>query len=887
MLLLLLPSTSESLPFRLRNLLRGENKDPSPFRVQSLRGRNERSSADSGSSPSTDTEGIFINAGGKDYTDANGITWITDKGYYSSGKRYATSAAISETSNPTIYQTERYGTEMTFDIPVTNGVKYDVYLHFAEIYERAFRNRARVFDVFVEGELVADNIDIYKETGGGYKAYVLCKEDIIVNDGMLSIDLIRIKQKAKISAIEIRPAGALPATCTPVTVDFGSTANGVALQGGMYVSDEWASIGMSLWTIGGLAGETRPRLFNTSSVGNDPDLGAPNEWCPMPGPGKGVDGKPDGKGPNCDPLGLVLIIQNEDDTITVPDDNVNGGSIVLDFTTDVPYIAEIGLLDIDYDASITLTHHNKRGADMIDVPVTGDNSFQRVSIDKWNVKRMVFELTRSGAIAYISFCHGNSPPPTNHCDPNPCQNGGTCINEVGGYTCNCLLGFEGDDCGTNIDDCSPINPCQNGGSCVDGIDSYICECVLGYVGVSCENGICGQIGNDIDGEAPSDYSGSSVALSSDGSTLAIGARYNDGVNGVDSGHVRVYKWDKTMKSWIQVGEDIDGEAASDSSGVSVSLSGNGRTLAVGAHGNDGIQGIGSGHVRVYNWNGDSWIQQGSDIDGEAPYDASGFSVSLSNDGCVLAIGTPFNDGNGHYSGHVRIYKWKGSSWVQQGSDIDGEAVEDQAGYSISLSSDGNTLAVGARYNDGINGIDSGHVRVHQWDGNTWKQQGSDIDGDSAAGDSLGYSAVSLSSDGRVLAVGAPGNRGVNWSGWFGTVRVYKWVQSSWTQQGSDIDGKMAGDFFGSSVSLSSDGSVLAIGAPYEDGGPNGSGLVRVYKWNGTSWIQHGSDIDGEGGEGDEFGHSVSLSSDGNVLAIGARGNNNYTGHVRVYGLTDC
>jgi hypothetical protein len=198
-------------------------------------------------------------------------------------------------------------------------------------------------------------------------------------------------------------------------------------------------------------------------------------------------------------------------------------------------------------------------------------------------------------------------------------------------------------------------------------------------------------------------------LSSDGSILAIGAYANDG-NGSGSGHVRVYSWNGS--SWIQQGSDINGEAAGDFSGASVSLSSDGSILAIGAYYNDD-NGSDSGHVRVYSWNGSSWIQRGSDIDGEAADDLSGYSVSLSSDGSILAIGAIYNDGIGSGSGHVRVYSWNGSSWIQRGSDINGEAAGDYSGHSVSLSSDGSILAIGAYTNDG-NGSDSGHVRVYQW-----------------------------------------------------------------------------------------------------------------------------------------------------------------------------
>ena len=165
------------------------------------------------------------------------------------------------------------------------------------------------------------------------------------------------------------------------------------------------------------------------------------------------------------------------------------------------------------------------------------------------------------------------------------------------------------------------------------------------------------------------------------------------------------------------GADIDGEAADDNSGQSVSLSSDGTTVAIGASKNDG-NGDSSGHVRIYAWNSatSGWEQQGADIDGEAAGDNSGYSVSLSSEGTTVAIAAFRNDGNGSDSGHVRIYAWNSttSAWDQQGADIDGEAAGDNSGNSVSLSSDGTTVAIGAFGNDS-NGSDSGHVRIYSYD----------------------------------------------------------------------------------------------------------------------------------------------------------------------------
>merc|ERR1711935_764696 len=126
---------------------------------------------------------------------------------------------------------------------------------------------------------------------------------------------------------------------------------------------------------------------------------------------------------------------------------------------------------------------------------------------------------------------------------------------------------------------------------------------------------------------------------------------NDGY----TGHVQIYRLDST--SWNKLGQNIDGEASGDIFGGSVSMSSDGKTVAIGAYRNDG-NGNDSGHVRIFTWDSTSWNQLGQDIDGEASDDLSGASVSISSDGTTVAIGSPGNDG---YTGHVRIFRLDSTS----------------------------------------------------------------------------------------------------------------------------------------------------------------------------------------------------------------------------------
>jgi hypothetical protein len=359
-----------------------------------------------------------------------------------------------------------------------------------------------------------------------------------------------------------------------------------------------------------------------------------------------------------------------------------------------------------------------------------------------------------------------------------------------------------------------------------------------------------RLGGDIDGEAASDFSGISLSLSADGSRVAIGAYLNDASGNLLSvaGHVRIYEYKSLGNNWIQLGADIDGEAANDFSGRSVSLSADGSRVAIGADSNDASGNLLSdaGHVRVYQYDssGNNWVQLGADIDGEAANDYSGWSVSLSADGSIVAIGAGSNDATGSNAGHVRVYEYNSSenNWIQLGADIDGEVAFDNSGTSVSLSADGSRVAIGAETNDGKDS-NAGHVRVYQYDATKtsaqmdqtlpnfgpigWNRLGADIDGESA-NDFSGYS-VSLSADGSIVAIGAYGNDASgNLLSVAGHVRVYEYNSSgnNWIQLGADIDGEAAFDYSGGSVSLSADGSIVAIGAP-----SNAGGHVRVYKYS--------------------------------------------------------
>jgi hypothetical protein len=383
-------------------------------------------------------------------------------------------------------------------------------------------------------------------------------------------------------------------------------------------------------------------------------------------------------------------------------------------------------------------------------------------------------------------------------------------------------------------------------------------------------------------QEPLHRSESSVSISGNGEIVAIGT-----TKGQVNSQVRLFSSNKSRNTWNQLGQAIEGEMFF---GSSVSLSHDGKTVAIGSPDHPDHQGNGcSGQVFVFFLDevANSWVQLGPDINGQAIDDYLGGSVSLASDGRIVAVGAPGHD---HDSGLVQVFAYDdiGNSWMQLGEDMGGDA--GMFGSSIALSKNGKMIVIGAIYHY-ENGIDSGQVKVFSFaDGSkSWTQLGSDILGE-AAWDECGW-AVSISHDGRIVAVGSPGH---NYRA--GRVRVYSFddMGKSWMQLGSSIDGQDSTEIYsGASISLSSDGKVVAVAGAAISTYGNGTdyGQVRIHSFDDgkNTWTQLGSDIFGKEA-GNQFGFSVSLASDGKTVAMGVHGNdgmvgNSSPGQVQVFDCT--
>jgi hypothetical protein len=374
-----------------------------------------------------------------------------------------------------------------------------------------------------------------------------------------------------------------------------------------------------------------------------------------------------------------------------------------------------------------------------------------------------------------------------------------------------------------------------------------------------------QLVGELYGEVAMSQLGSAVAVSGDGLTVAAGAPGYQGTStaSVGIGQVRVLsRQGPTLSQWAQIGQLLQGDNENDAFGSSVALSGDGTMLAVGAAKRDSI-----GYVRVFNLTANNeWSQASNDIMANQSLSGFGASLAVSANGLVVAVGAPnhLDSVNSIRNGEVRVYGLFNKAWRLLGEPLSGQANGDGFGTSVSLSADGRTLAVGSPGNS-LAANASGLVQAFLYDipGNFWQQMGSNIMGDQAL-DRLGVS-VSLSSDGQTLAAGMVTNdsRG-------GMVRAYHLgSDSTWSQVGNGVTGEQPYSQWGYSVALSNDGSRVVAGAPLETT-VNGerSGGVRVFDISDGNWQEVGNVLSGKDA-GDNFGLAVSISGDGQIIFAGA------------------
>lgn len=395
-----------------------------------------------------------------------------------------------------------------------------------------------------------------------------------------------------------------------------------------------------------------------------------------------------------------------------------------------------------------------------------------------------------------------------------------------------------------------------------------------------------QLGPYIPNDDPHDETGFSVDLNHDGSRIIVGSPKNNG-GGTFSGHARVF--DYVSKSWKQVGNDIVGPEYYGMAGTSVGMNANGQRIILGipfAQGEGGGGGYHSGLAQVYHLVHDTWLPLGPPIEGKSSKDYLGFAVDMNALGDRIVVGAHGTDtANGTDAGQAQVYEYYKGSWWPLGQALGGHNARDGLGESVALSDDGKRVILGSSNSDG-NGLMSGQVQIWEYDHlflHQWVQIGQVLHGE-AVGDLFGAS-VDLSQNGKRIVVGARWNDGRGH--YSGHARVFEEKDYEWVQVGEDINGEAAGDWSGRSVSMNHNGTLIAIGAPFNQGIGTEAGHVRVYaeeEGSPGTWTQKANDIDGEA-PGDRFGSSVKMSSEGTRVIGGAIYHGAESGgHARVFEL---
>ena len=391
--------------------------------------------------------------------------------------------------------------------------------------------------------------------------------------------------------------------------------------------------------------------------------------------------------------------------------------------------------------------------------------------------------------------------------------------------------------------------------------------------------------------------GVSVALSGDGTTLAVGAPADS------SGAGAVWIYTRANGVWTQQGNKLVGTGvtgAAPAQGGRVALSIDGNTLIESGSGDSG----GAGAAWVFTRTNSVWTQQGNKLAGAgAVGNASQGAVALSSDGNTAIIGGATDNGG---AGAVWVFTRSGGVWTQQGDKLLGTgAVNGQSGAAqggaVALSADGNTALVGGY----LDNASVGAAWVFTRSNGVWTQQGAKlVPLDAVTGQNrqvLAGGSVALSADGSTAILGGSADNKALGAAW-----VFTRSNNVWTQQGNkllglDVDSVCGGCpvYQGSSVALSADGNTALVGASGDSAQDlfDSTGAALVYRRSNGAWSQPNRKLAGTGGVhwvqhsaggdvafGPSQGASVALSADGNTAAVGGSGDNSNAGAVWVFAL---
>ena len=223
---------------------------------------------------------------------------------------------------------------------------------------------------------------------------------------------------------------------------------------------------------------------------------------------------------------------------------------------------------------------------------------------------------------------------------------------------------------------------------------------------------------------------------------------------------------------------------------------------------------------------------------------AGVSAAINTDGNTAIVGVP-----GHNN----------DAWTEQSKSLASDGtIGDRFGYSVAISGDGNTIVIGAPTHNSHKGIVHVYIRI----GDTWAEQTKLLASDGVDGDCFGIS-VAISSDGNSIVIGANSDDNENGDG-AGSAYIYTHNGGEWVEEAKLLasDGVEL-DWFGSAVSINSNGNIVIIGAHWHN---DGKGAAYIFTRTDSGWVEEAKLAVSDDGW---FGSSVSISSDGNTAIVGA------------------
>jgi hypothetical protein len=378
--------------------------------------------------------------------------------------------------------------------------------------------------------------------------------------------------------------------------------------------------------------------------------------------------------------------------------------------------------------------------------------------------------------------------------------------------------------------------------------------------------------------ATGDKLGQQLDISGDGNYALASAPSKNSSQGA------VYVFLKSGSTWAQQAKLTASVSNNDQFGIGARISEDGSTAIIGArNGGSGINGTGEAYI--FTRSGTTWSQQAKlTASDAADGDLFGAGVDISDDGDTVVIGAYGEDTGGNATGSAYVFTRSGTTWTQQqkiqSSDIE---AGDNFGIAVGISGNSENIIVGAQAED-TGGSNAGSAYVFTLSGSTWSQQAK-IQASSSASDELFGLSVDISTDGNTVAIGSMDDTGGTD---VGAAYVFTRSGTSWTQQDKIQDSNKAAsdgfgaNYFGRGVSLSGSGNVLVVGASGDDDNGSNSGSTFVFTRSGSTWSLSKKIATSDAAAGDENGWAVAVDKNGDTLLTASYKQSSSTGSLYVW-----